>query len=443
MTGFQEVGRGGDPLGDGISRPRGDTAASGSAWISRIRSRLSGTGDGTAGHERGSDPASDSDVVRCSSGWSSRTRTRKSDSRSCRAGGSLTSRATPSVSGSGPAMTSSRSARPRAVRAIGPTTARSRSVGRAGVVGGTVPRLAASPSVGLCAWTPQKCAGTPQKCAGVRNEPARSEPMESTPNPDARAAADPPEDPPGVRPWSHGLSVVPWISLKLCTSCSPKGTFVLPSITAPAALSRDTCTASSAGRWFRWRDMPQLVGSPAMLYDSLTVTGTPSSGRSSPRARAWSASRAAARARSKSGTQIALIASSSRSIRAIASSVSSAEATSPARMAAVSMSADCRFHCLDRDRTDVCGRPRNALSGKGDGLPRPSRPATSTRLRELPRTSEHDSRHFDGPVMQAAALSHTAAGQVNTPFRTTRMITHPIRLPGESFRWGNLRMHRP
>jgi hypothetical protein len=85
--------------------------------------------------------------------------------------------------------------------------------------------------------------------------------------------------------------------------------------------------------------MPQVVGSPAMLYDSLTVTGTPSSGRSSPRASARSARRAAARARSKSGTQIALITSSSRSMRAIASSVSSTEVTSPARKAVASPSA--------------------------------------------------------------------------------------------------------
>jgi hypothetical protein len=57
----------------------------------------------------------------------------------------------------------------------------------------------------------------------------------------------------------------------------------------------------------RYGGMPQVVGSPAMLKDSLTVTGRPSNGRSSPRARAWSAPRAAARARSKSGTQTALI----------------------------------------------------------------------------------------------------------------------------------------
>ena len=33
--------------------------------------------------------------------------------------------------------------------------------------------------------------------------------MDSAPNPDARAAAEPPDDPPEVRVWSHGLLVVP------------------------------------------------------------------------------------------------------------------------------------------------------------------------------------------------------------------------------------------
>jgi hypothetical protein len=130
-------------------------------------------------------------------------------------------------------------------------------------------------------------------------------------------------------------------------SCNPNGTLVLPSTTAPAASSRDTCTASSAGTWFRCGGMPQVVGSPAMSYDSLTVTGMPSSGRSSPRARAWSARCAAARARSKSGTQIALITSSSRSIRAIASSVSSTDVTAPARNAATSSSADWKLHSMN------------------------------------------------------------------------------------------------
>ncbi|GGU94131.1 hypothetical protein GCM10010498_61850 [Streptomyces cavourensis] len=167
-----------------------------------------------------------------------------------------------------------------------------------------------------------------------------SDPMDSAPNPHASAAADPPEEPPGVRPWFQGLLVVPYTSLKLCTSCSPSGTLVLPSTTAPAALSRATCTASSAGTWSRCSGIPQVVGSPAMSYDSLTVTGMPSSGRSSPRARARSVARAASRARSKSGAHIALIARSSRSIREMAASVSSTEVTSPARRALSRLSAD-------------------------------------------------------------------------------------------------------
>ncbi len=53
------------------------------------------------------------------------------------------------------------------------------------------------------------------------------------------------------------------MSLKVWMSCNPRGTFVLPSTTAPAALSRDTCTASSAGRKSRCCGIPQVVGNPA------------------------------------------------------------------------------------------------------------------------------------------------------------------------------------
>jgi hypothetical protein len=53
--------------------------------------------------------------------------------------------------------------------------------------------------------------------------------------------------------------------------------------------------------------MPQVVGRPATLKDSLMVIGTPSSGRRSPRPSAASAALAASRARSKSRTTTALI----------------------------------------------------------------------------------------------------------------------------------------
>jgi hypothetical protein len=77
-------------------------------------------------------------------------------------------------------------------------------------------------------------------------------------------------------------------------------------ITAPAAFSRSTRTASSVGRQSLKAGMPQVVGRPATLYDSFTVIGRPSNGRRSPRASAWSAAIAAWRARSKSRTTTAI-----------------------------------------------------------------------------------------------------------------------------------------
>ncbi len=83
-------------------------------------------------------------------------------------------------------------------------------------------------------------------------------------------------------------------------------------MTAPAALSRAATTASAAATKSLNRGKPQVVGSPATSIESLMVIGTPSTGPVSPRDRAASASRAAVRARSKSGTQIALRSPSSR-----------------------------------------------------------------------------------------------------------------------------------
>jgi hypothetical protein len=88
-------------------------------------------------------------------------------------------------------------------------------------------------------------------------------------------------------------------------------------ITAPAAFSRDTASASSVGSKFLNCGKPQVVGSPATLNGSFSVTGMPSSGRSSPRASRASAAFAASLARSKSRTMMALNRRSSDSIRAI------------------------------------------------------------------------------------------------------------------------------
>ena len=114
------------------------------------------------------------------------------------------------------------------------------------------------------------------------------------------------------------------------------GTLVLPTMTAPAALRRETTTASCVTGMCSVPATPHVVGSPATLKASLTVTGRPSSGRSSPLASAASAPRAASRARSKSRTTTALILPSFDSMRRIVCSSSSLAEIFRARNAATS-----------------------------------------------------------------------------------------------------------
>ena len=63
--------------------------------------------------------------------------------------------------------------------------------------------------------------------------------------PPAVAAADPPDEPPGVRFRSHGFEVVPHVADEVHGQASISGTQVLPTITAPAARKRATTTAST------------------------------------------------------------------------------------------------------------------------------------------------------------------------------------------------------
>ncbi len=50
---------------------------------------------------------------------------------------------------------------------------------------------------------------SPQHAAGIRMEPMPSLPCAAATIPEATAAALPPDEPPGVRSWSHGLWVMP------------------------------------------------------------------------------------------------------------------------------------------------------------------------------------------------------------------------------------------
>ena len=132
---------------------------------------------------------------------------------------------------------------------------------------------------------------------------------------------------------------------------------VLPTITAPAAFSRLTTSASSRAGFVK-AAVPWLVTSPATSTLSLIATGTPSSGRSSPartRALAWSAS---ARAASWRTTLNAFSLGSSRSIRSRQASSSSRGVTSPARISSACRAAPAKarsdestggtLHRLDR-----------------------------------------------------------------------------------------------
>ena len=67
--------------------------------------------------------------------------------------------------------------------------------------------------------------------------------------PQARATAPPPLLPPQVRPRSQGLRVSPNTSLKVCDPAPNSGVLVLPTTTAPAALTRSTSSSSRSGTW--------------------------------------------------------------------------------------------------------------------------------------------------------------------------------------------------
>ena len=65
--------------------------------------------------------------------------------------------------------------------------------------------------------------------------------------PAATAAAEPPLEPPVVRPRSHGLRVSPASALRVSPSSPNSGVFVLPTTIAPASRRRSTASESWSG----------------------------------------------------------------------------------------------------------------------------------------------------------------------------------------------------
>ena len=85
--------------------------------------------------------------------------------------------------------------------------------------------------------------------AGIRTLPAPSEPMAAVTRPAATAAALPPDEPPGVWLRDHGFRVCPKAGPLVNGHWPNSQVLVLPTITAPAARSLRTTSASAgAGR---------------------------------------------------------------------------------------------------------------------------------------------------------------------------------------------------
>ena len=75
-------------------------------------------------------------------------------------------------------------------------------------------------------------------------------PIERGPSPAARAAPEPPLDPPGVRPRFHGFAVRPKIGASFMGLWPNSGEVTLPTMIAPAAFMRATAATSAAGTFF-------------------------------------------------------------------------------------------------------------------------------------------------------------------------------------------------
>ena len=74
-----------------------------------------------------------------------------------------------------------------------------------------------------------------------------SEPVQTGSMSVASAAAEPPDEPPGLSMGLNGLPVAPHTGLRLFEPAPNSGTLVLPTTTAPASRTRATMTLSWLG----------------------------------------------------------------------------------------------------------------------------------------------------------------------------------------------------
>ena len=188
----------------------------------------------------------------------------------------------------------------------------------------TPPARLIRPNVGLI-------PATPQKVAGMRTDPPVSLATAAGTMPEATAAADPPLEPPGTRPVFHGLRGLGRVA---CCEVIPQPNSwerVTPTITAPAARSRRTSSASTSDTRPARTSEPWSPVAPATSNSSLTPTGTPCSGpRETPRRNSVVRARASATAWVAVTQAKALKVPSRHSIRSSAAASTSLGSVSPA-----------------------------------------------------------------------------------------------------------------
>src|SRR6266496_6778061 len=87
----------------------------------------------------------------------------------------------------------------------------------------------------------------PQQAAGIRIEPPESVPSAASARPAASAAAEPPLDPPAIRPGAAGFGTVPKCGFSDVIPYANSCMLVLPTFAYPASASRRTDSAVRAG----------------------------------------------------------------------------------------------------------------------------------------------------------------------------------------------------
>src|SRR5437667_4913889 len=108
---------------------------------------------------------------------------------------------------------------------------------------------------------------TPQKLAGRKIEPATWLPIDTGTMPSATAAAEPLDEPPGVRDRSRGLRVGPG------TVLANSVVTTLPTITAPASRSASATAESRPPDQLAKIRLPKPVGISAVSKMSFSAIG--------------------------------------------------------------------------------------------------------------------------------------------------------------------------